>query len=112
MASVKSRKLSRYTCLRLHTSEMQCYVDWWTATNISEEPIVYTTFYLEVWGSKCLRVCLSITLHLTTNKKTLMLTLTVVKYPVSMYVGPCHHGMARSQVADGGTASYMEGGCE
>jgi hypothetical protein len=29
-----------------------------------------------------------------------------------MNVGPCHHGMARPQVADGGTASYMEGGCE
>jgi hypothetical protein len=25
---------------------------------------------------------------------------------------PCHHGMARPQVADGGTASYMEGSCE
>jgi hypothetical protein len=28
------------------------------------------------------------------------------------YVGPCHHGMERPQVADGGTASYMEGSCE
>jgi hypothetical protein len=26
----------------------------------------------------------------------------------SMNVGPCHHGMARPQVADGGTASSME----
>ena len=26
-----------------------------------------------------------------------------------MDVGPCHHGMARPQVADGGMASYMEG---
>ena len=26
--------------------------------------------------------------------------------------GPCHHGMARPQVADGGTASDMEGSCE
>jgi len=24
----------------------------------------------------------------------------------------CHHGMARPQVADGGTASDMEGSCE
>jgi hypothetical protein len=31
---------------------------------------------------------------------------------VSMNVGPCHHGMARPQVADGGTASVMEGSCE
>ena len=27
----------------------------------------------------------------------------------SVFVGPCHHGMARPQFADGGTASYMEG---
>ena len=31
---------------------------------------------------------------------------------VSMNVGPCHHGMARPRVADGGTASNMEGSCE
>jgi hypothetical protein len=31
---------------------------------------------------------------------------------LAMNVGPCHHGMARPQVADGGTASYMEGSCE
>jgi hypothetical protein len=30
----------------------------------------------------------------------------------TMNVGPCHHGMARPQVADGGTASYMGGSCE
>jgi hypothetical protein len=29
-----------------------------------------------------------------------------------MNVGPCHHGMARPQVANGGTVSYMEGNCE
>ena len=28
------------------------------------------------------------------------------------HVGPRHHGMARPQVADGGTASDMEGSCE
>ena len=28
-----------------------------------------------------------------------------------MDVGPCHQGMARPQVADGGAASYMEGSC-
>jgi len=27
-------------------------------------------------------------------------------------MGPCHHGMARPQVADRGTASFMEGSCE
>jgi hypothetical protein len=30
----------------------------------------------------------------------------------TMNVGPCHHGMARPQVADGGTASNMERSCE
>jgi hypothetical protein len=29
-----------------------------------------------------------------------------------MNVGPCHHGMARPQIADGGTASDIEGSCE
>jgi len=29
-----------------------------------------------------------------------------------MNVGPCHHGMARPQVAEGGTASNMEGSGE
>ena len=34
----------------------------------------------------------------------------MVKFPC--VVGPCHHGMARPQVADRGTASNMEGSCE
>ena len=29
-----------------------------------------------------------------------------------VFLGPCHHGVARPQVADGGTASDMEGSCE
>jgi hypothetical protein len=31
---------------------------------------------------------------------------------VAVNVGPCHHGMARLHVADGGTSSYMECSCE
>jgi len=31
---------------------------------------------------------------------------------VTVLVGPCHHGMARPQVADRGTASDKEGSCE
>jgi len=27
-------------------------------------------------------------------------------------LSPCHHGMARPQVADGGTVSNMEGSCK
>jgi hypothetical protein len=38
--------------------------------------------------------------------------ITRSKREAPMDVGPCHHGMARPQVADGGTASYMEGSCE
>ena len=30
----------------------------------------------------------------------------------SVFVGPSHHGMARPQVAEGVTASDMEGSCE
>jgi len=30
----------------------------------------------------------------------------------SVLVGPCHHGMARPQVADRGTSSDKEGSCE
>ena len=33
-------------------------------------------------------------------------------YVDSVFVGPCHHDMARPQVADGGTSSDMEGSCE
>jgi hypothetical protein len=32
--------------------------------------------------------------------------------PFAVLVGPCHHGMARPQVADRGTASDKEGSCE
>jgi len=38
-----------------------------------------------------------------------------ILYPVTnvfYVVGPCHHGMARPQVADRGTASDKEGSCE
>jgi hypothetical protein len=33
-------------------------------------------------------------------------------YVYETNVGPCHHGMASPQVAEGGTASYMKGSCE
>jgi hypothetical protein len=36
----------------------------------------------------------------------------MVKETKTMWVGPCHHGMAPPQVADGGTAFDMEGSCE
>ena len=31
---------------------------------------------------------------------------------MSVFAGPCHHGMARPQVADGGAARDLEGSCE
>ena len=36
----------------------------------------------------------------------------VYMYCIYYVVGPCHHGMARPQVADRGTASDKEGSCE
>ena len=37
---------------------------------------------------------------------------SVVSPRLSVFVGPCHYGMALPQVADGGTAFDMEGSCE
>ena len=31
---------------------------------------------------------------------------------ISLLMGPCHNGLARTQVADGGAASNMDGNCE
>ena len=39
-------------------------------------------------------------------------TVTDSKARLTYVVGPCHHGMARPQVADRGTASDKEGSCE
>ena len=38
--------------------------------------------------------------------------LSWVLFILTVFVGPFHHGMARRQVADGRTASDMEGSCE
>ena len=35
-----------------------------------------------------------------------------MEYILSVFVGLSHHGMARPQVVEGGTASDMEGSCE
>ena len=43
------------------------------------------------------------------NVARFFLTSVNLNYSV---VGPCHHGMARPQVADRGMASDMEGSCE
>ena len=41
-----------------------------------------------------------------------LLKISIMHTVLTVFVGPCHHGMARPQVADGGTASDMEGSCE
>jgi hypothetical protein len=41
-----------------------------------------------------------------------LIIIIIIIIIITMDVGPCHHGMARPRVADGGTASYMEGSCE
>ena len=39
-------------------------------------------------------------------------TLQSIVLSTAVLVGPCHHGNARHQVADRGTASDKEGSCE
>ena len=58
-------------------------------------------FYLFIYLVICLYIC-PLSFH--------FFIYIYIFYPV--FVGPCHHGMARPQVADGGTASGMEGSCE
>ena len=48
-----------------------------------------------------------LTAHLCNNN-----TLLLVYLKLPMFVGPCHHGMARPQVVDGEMASDMESSCE
>ena len=42
----------------------------------------------------------------------IIIIIKIINFRETLFVGPCHHGMARPQVADGGTASYMEGSSE
>ena len=44
------------------------------------------------------------------GKKIIVLTIVVAQ--IFHVVGPCHHGMARPQVEDRGTASDKVGSCE
>ena len=41
-----------------------------------------------------------------------LVMLQSIEVVIILFVGPSHHGMAGLQVADGGTASDMEGSCE
>ena len=45
-------------------------------------------------------------------EEKVMIEISHLRIGSAMNVGPCHHGMARPQVADGGTAYSMEGSCE
>ena len=47
-----------------------------------------------------------------TGKETTLMENPCIEGRYPCVVGPCHHGMARPQVADRGTASNMEGSCE
>ena len=42
----------------------------------------------------------------------LVIQFLLCRLAIGYVVGPCHHGMARPQVADRGTASDKEGSCE
>jgi len=46
------------------------------------------------------------------DEKIIMIIIIIIIMPILYVVGPCHHGMARPQVADRGTASDKEGSCE
>jgi len=48
----------------------------------------------------------------TTYLYYVLLCIIVLCVHCCYVVGPCHHGMARPQVADRGTASDKEGSCE
>jgi len=47
-----------------------------------------------------------------TSRLVLNREIQVVYCEYAHVVGPCHHGMARPQVADRGTVSDKEGSCE
>ena len=51
-------------------------------------------------------------IHCNAISYVLLLISTPITPDKPCVVGPCHHGMARPQVADRGTASNMEGSCE
>ena len=51
-------------------------------------------------------------IHLCDNLKLCIFVFRSVALLSPCVVGPCHHDMARPQVADRGTASDMEGSCE
>jgi len=63
---------------------------------------------------------LIIKVHCSILKPNIKIGKIVIQYIYILYhnciyiyiVGPCHHGMARPQVADRGTASDKEGSCE
>jgi hypothetical protein len=115
-------KLQQLCCSAFGYSSMWRRVTWLVFPDVSKKGIafIFMGFGLqEKWR----------TTHQTVNMKALRLFLNVGKHQFSaaashltsvlcccgllaMNVGPCHYGMARSQVADGGTAAYMEGSCE
>jgi len=41
-----------------------------------------------------------------------LINIIIIIIIIIVLAGPCHHGMARPQVADRGTASDKEGSCE
>jgi hypothetical protein len=68
-------------------------------------------FYLKILHACSFLACPSDVLPRSSSRPRLML-ISHFLFTWRVYVGPCHHGMARPQVADGGTASYMDGSCE
>ena len=65
--------------------------------------------YVYVWEVMSITLVDTIILY---NMWTIKIVDEICKRHTPCVVGPCHHGMARPQVADRGTASNMEGSCE
>jgi len=92
------------------TSATHLSLSW--ASSIQSIPPYYTSWRSILILSSNLRLSLPSGLFLSgVPTKTLYMPLLL---PISSIVvsGPCHHGMASSQYADGGTASNMEGNCD
>ena len=77
--------------------------------------LVYVRTSKDTQFSLTIRLLGAQSLSGTCAEEKSFLSLKRIQHDISgdpVFVGPCHHGNARPQVADGGTASDMEGSCE
>jgi hypothetical protein len=96
-------------------------VSFWAKVELAVTVIIaaFTLFYCSflTWSnSVCFTKCNHVMIFRENNCcvfwESLAVHICIVWEECPCQVGPCHHGMARPQVADEGTASDMEGSCE